>query len=115
MGAFQSDAARSAFTLALVDGDGLVRYQSSAIQSLLGYRPEDIAGNAWFSFLHADDAGAVRNQFQELIHGGGQQARWVIRFRAASGGWQAVEVRARNLLEDPDVEGVLLSLRAMPA
>lgn len=115
MGAPQPNAAQSAFTLALVDGEGLVRYQSSAVQNLLGYRPEDLAGNAWFSFLHADDAGAVRNQFQELIAGNGQQARWIIRFRAASGGWQAVEVRARNLLKDPDVEGVLLSLRAVPA
>jgi len=109
-----ANARPTAFTLSLVDRDGTVRYQSSAIENLLGYRPEQIAGNAWFTFLHHDDAHAVESQFTDLVDEGGKTARWIIRFRSAEGGWRPVEVRARNLLSDPDVDGVLLSLRAMP-
>jgi len=108
------DSFRTAFTLSLVDRDGTVRYQSSSIRRLLGYGPEDVAGNAWFSFLHADDATAVRAQFSDMVEREWHQARWVIRFRAAAGGWRPLEVRARNLLADPDVGGVLLSFRPMP-
>jgi len=104
----------AAFPLSLVDQDGTVRYQSAAIERLLGYKPEDLSGAAWFSLLHDDDAAPVRTQFSEMVSRGGDQARWVLRFRAAGGQWCPVEVRARNLLADPDVGGVLLTLRAVP-
>ena len=101
------------YTLSLVDRDGTVQYQSSAIESLLGYKPGDMAGSAWFSFVHTEDAQPVQSQFDELVNQGGEQARWTLRFRAAEGQWQPVEVYARNLLTDPDVRGILLSLRAV--
>jgi PAS domain S-box-containing protein len=106
---------RAAFTLSLVDQEGTVRYQSSAIEQLLGYKPEDVAGAPWFAFLHTEDAEPVREQFADMVSQGNEQARWILRFRAAAGDWRPVEVRARNLLTDPDVGGVLLSLRAVPA
>jgi PAS domain S-box-containing protein len=105
---------RFAFTLSLVDGEGTVQFQSAAIEQLLGYKPEELAGSAWFSFLHSDDAEPVRSQFSDMVSQGSEHARWVLRFRSAAGGWRAVEVRARNLLMDPDVGGVLLSLREVP-
>ena len=101
------------YSLSLVDQQGNVQYQSSAIESLLGYKPEEMAGSAWFSYVHTDDAQPVQTQFDEMVSRGSEQARWVLRFRAARGGWQPLEVRARNLLTDPDVRGVLLSLRAV--
>ena len=101
------------YTLSLVDKEGRVQYQSSAVEALLGYKPDDMAGSAWFSFVHNEDAEPVESQFADMVDGGNEQARWVLRFRAAEGGWQPVEVRARNLLADPDVRGVLLSLRAV--
>lgn len=101
------------YTLSLVDRDGTVQYQSSAIESLLGYKADDMAGSAWFSFVHKEDAQPVQHEFDDLVNQGGGQARWMLRFRAAEGGWQPVEVCARNLLTDPDVGGVLLSLRTI--
>lgn len=104
---------RPSYTLSLVDQQGNVQYQSSAVEALLGYKPEEMAGSAWFSFVHTEDAPPVQSQFDDMVSRGGEQARWILRFRAAAGGWQPVEVRARNLLADPDVRGVLLSLRAV--
>lgn len=104
---------RPSYTLSLVDKEGRVQYQSSAVEALLGYKPDDMAGTAWFSFVHTEDAQPVQNQFAAMVDQGAEQARWVLRFRAAEGGWQPVEVRARNLLADPDVRGILLSLRAV--
>jgi PAS domain S-box-containing protein len=101
------------YTLSLVDKEGNVQYQSSAVEALLGYKPEEMAGSAWFSFVHTEDASPVQSQFDEMVNRGSEQARWILRFRAARGGWQPIEVRARNLLADPDVRGVLLSLRAV--
>lgn len=108
-----TQAQRPSYTLSLVDQEGKVQYQSAAVEALLGYRPDEIAGAAWFSFVHNDDAKPVQSQFARMVSSGDEQARWVLRFRAAEGGWTPVEVRARNLLADPDVRGILLSLRAM--
>lgn len=104
---------RPSYTLSLVDKQGNVQYQSAAVETMLGYKPEEMAGSAWFSFVHTDDASPVQNQFDEMVSRGSGQARWILRFRAARGGWQPVEVCARNLLADPDVRGILLSLRAV--
>jgi PAS domain S-box-containing protein len=104
---------RPSYTISLLDREGNVQYQSSAVEALLGYKPDEMAGSAWFSYVHGDDAPPVQTQFQEMVRRGSQQARWILRFRAAQGEWQPVEVRARNLLADPDVRGVLLSLRAV--
>ncbi len=104
---------RPSYTLSLVDRGGLVQYQSAAIEALLGHRPNDLAGAAWFSLAHPEDAPPVRAQFADLVSGNEAKARWVLRFRAAEGGWRHVEVYARNLMVDPDVGGVLLSLRAL--
>jgi PAS domain S-box-containing protein len=104
---------RPSYTISLVDEEGNVQYQSSAVEALLGYKPDEMAGSAWFSYVHGDDAPPVQSQFNEMVSRGGEQARWILRFRAARGTWQPVEVRARNLLSDPDVCGVLLSLRAV--
>lgn len=104
---------RPSYTLSLVDAEGHVQYQSSAVEKLLGYKPDEMAGSTWFSYVHRDDASPVQSQFNEMVSRGGEHARWLLRFRAARGTWQPVEVRARNLLADPDVRGVLLSLRAV--
>jgi PAS domain S-box-containing protein len=111
---YSSGRMHDAFTLSLVDGLGHVRYQSSGWQTLLGYRPEQVEGSDWFSFLHADDAAAVREQFRALVAAGAASGRWIVRFIAAGGRSLPLEVRARNLLADPDVGGILLSLRQMP-
>lgn len=108
-----TQAHHPSYTLSLVDRDGRVQYQSSAVEALLGYKPDDMAGSAWFSFVHNEDAQPLQSQFAEMVDRGNEQARWILRFRAARGGWQPVEVRARNLLSDPDVRGILLSLRAV--
>jgi len=106
---------RDAFTLSLVESDGTVRYQSSAIEGLLGYEPDQLAGTAWFQLLREEDAPRVREQFAALIAKGADSGRWIVRLRSATGSWQPIEVRARNLVSDPEVNGVLLSLRALPA
>ena len=104
---------RPSYTLSLVDREGRVQYQSSAVEALLGYKPDDMAGSAWFSFVHNEDAKPLQSQFAEMVDQGGEQAHWILRFRSARGGWRPVEVRARNLLSDPDVRGILLSLRTV--
>lgn len=106
---------RDAFTLSLVDAKGAITYQSSAVQALLGYDAQAMSGSTWFTLLREEDAERVRDQFDSLVSRGVDGARWIVRFRSANGGSLPVEVRARNLLSDPEVGGVLLSFRAMPA
>ncbi|MEM1042666.1 MAG: PAS domain-containing protein [Bacteroidota bacterium] len=97
------------YTLSLVDCHGTVQYQSAAIEPLLGHRPDEVAGAAGLLFVHAEDIRPVRKAFDELVRQEGGQ----VRFRAAEGAWQSVEVQAHNLLADPDARGMLLSLRAL--
>jgi len=49
-----------------VDRNGLYTYCSPQVESLLGYRPEDMLGKTPFEFMAAEEADAVAGKFSEI-------------------------------------------------
>ena len=50
--------------ITLLDPRGVVRYASSAVQSVLGYRAEDVLGKNWIEDVHPEDLAAVTMYFK---------------------------------------------------
>lgn len=107
----RSGARRPAYTLTLLDEEGIVRYQSPSVEQILGYRPDELLGDRWFERIHEQDRAPLQNHFSAFVKSGDERARWLVRFRNSSGAFCPLEARARNLLSDPDVGGVLLTIR----
>ena len=104
-------ARRPAYTLTLLDEEGIVRYQSPSVEQILGYRPDELLGGRWFERIHEQDRAPLLTHFSAFVESGDERARWLVRFRNSSGTFCPLEARARNLLDDPDVGGVLLTIR----
>jgi len=50
--------------ITLLDSKGVLRYASTAVQALLGYRPEDVVGREWTADVHPEDLAAVTAYFK---------------------------------------------------
>jgi PAS domain S-box-containing protein len=97
--------------LCIRDADGKVRYASPSIQRVLGYSQEQMIGSTGFDLLHPDDRPIVENAMHEFWKNPG--ARGSLQYRAlhANGSWVSLEVVAYNLLDDPDIRGVVTNGR----
>ena len=95
----------------VLDRDGTVEYVSPAIERVLGYDPERVVGDDALEYIHPEDRATVEDGMAEIAGDPGAETTVEIRARHADGDWRWVEVRARNLLEDPDVEGIVANAR----
>ncbi|MGZ9160335.1 MAG: putative bifunctional diguanylate cyclase/phosphodiesterase [Candidatus Limnocylindrales bacterium] len=91
--------------------DGLVRYESPAIERILGRRAEDGVGRPATDVIHPDDRSIVRRGFAEVSASSGSQVALEFRASHIDGTWRTLEAIAKNLLNDPAVGGVVVNYR----
>ena len=97
--------------ISVMDPDGTVRYESPAVERVLGYRPEELIGRNGFDLAHPEDQARLRAIFAAATGAPFSPAREELRFRHKDGGWRTVEAIAQNLIADPNVTGVVVNLR----
>jgi PAS domain S-box-containing protein len=95
----------------VVDADGVIRYESPALEPMLGWTPEDLVGRTAFEFVHADDLERVLAVFGAALENPGEVYRVDLRFRRKDGRFADLDILGRNLLDDPVVAGILLTCR----
>ena len=110
-GLLRSMVQHSSDVMALLERDGSIRYASPAVERVLGYRPEEVVGTSVFHYVHPDDVQGVSTAFAESLQSPGLLPPLEFRARAANGSWPYVEVLRNNRLDDPDVQGILISVR----
>lgn len=101
--------------IAVLRGDGRVDYVSPAIQSVLGYDPDELIGQPYTDFLHPEDIKAAIESFGGILLQRGASAMMDGRIKARDGSWCLVEGQAHKLLHDPSVQGIILTSRDITA
>ncbi len=97
--------------VAILDADAVFRYASPAFEHVLGYPCEDLLGRCGFDYVHPDDLPELRIRFDQGLLRSGGAIHTSYRVLHRDGSWRWCEAVARNLLDDPDVAGVILSAR----
>jgi diguanylate cyclase (GGDEF)-like protein/PAS domain S-box-containing protein len=97
--------------MTILEADGTIRYESPAVERVLGYRSEEMIGTDAFDYVHPDDLDSVLETFLEGIATKRPTAVIEFRFRHADGSWRYLEAIGVNLLEDPAVRGVMVNSR----
>ncbi|MFB6142262.1 MAG: PAS domain S-box protein [Halorientalis sp.] len=95
----------------VLDEDGVVRYQSPAVSRILGYGPDELLGEVGFDYVHPEDVEGLLATFADLVAEPDGRVTAEARFRTATGEWRWLEVRGRNLLDHPEVGGVITNNR----
>jgi diguanylate cyclase (GGDEF)-like protein/PAS domain S-box-containing protein len=113
---FRSLVQHSTDVVTLIGPDGLIRYVSPAVNTVLGMEPGTLVGTSLLSVVHRDDAHAVVNRFQLVLAGpNGASARLDARVRHVDGDWRDVESVITNLVDDRDVGAIVLNSRDVTA
>lgn len=97
--------------LTLRDADGRIRYTTPSFYRVMGYRQEEMIGETGFELIHPEDRAIVLDALDEFMKAPGARDSIQYRARHANGSWVSLEVVAYNLLDHPDIQGVLISGR----
>jgi PAS domain S-box-containing protein len=97
--------------IVLLDAAGRVTYESPSACEILGIPPDDVLGGFGLGRIHPDERDAVIKSFERTIAVPGSVARATYRFQRTDGSWRHLEALAKNLLDDPNLRGVLITFR----
>jgi diguanylate cyclase (GGDEF)-like protein/PAS domain S-box-containing protein len=95
----------------ILAADGTIEYESSAVERVLGYRPEERIGASIMSFVHPDDQAWGQELMAEVVSAGGAMASGELRVKHADGSWRWIEAVGKNLFDDAAVGGVVVNYR----
>ena len=87
---YQALTQNSSDLVTLMEATGIIRYQSPAIEWMLGYSPEELLGENAFDYVHPDDLQRVRAAFDEVVNDPERQPSGSIAFctkTAPGAGW----------------------------
>jgi diguanylate cyclase (GGDEF)-like protein/PAS domain S-box-containing protein len=98
----------------VLDRDLRVRWQSPSVTRMLGSDPERAVGQRAVELVHPEDGAEVERLLAATRHRSGHLT-FNARSHHANGEWRHLEVIADNRLDDPAVQGIVLSMRDVTA
>ena len=108
---FRSLAQNSSDVITIVDRDGFITYQSSAVGRVFGLEPNELVGTRLRDWVSPDTLDEVESFLAAAQDGSVQGAVVHCRLRKKDQSWLEVETAATNLFSDPSVNGVVLNIR----
>jgi PAS domain S-box-containing protein len=97
--------------IGILGADGTFRDVSPSIRELLGYEVSEVVGRSGFDFVHPDDRAALQATFASRLAQPGDRTPAQFRLRGADGALVDVEATVNVLLDDPDVRGIVTTVR----
>jgi two-component system CheB/CheR fusion protein len=99
--------------ITVFDQDGTIKYESSAVESILGYTPGERVGRniSMDPIIHPDDREAIIALLKIAIANPRENIYGEFRLRHKNGSYRAIEAIFRNLLKDPKINGIIANYR----
>lgn len=108
---FRSLVQNASDLISIFTADAKMIYQTVSVERVLGYQLDEMLGKSIFDAIHPEDLDEVVNRFQETLRNPGTGVPIEFRIKHKEGHWVYLESIASNRLDDPNVEGVVLTSR----
>jgi len=95
----------------VMDALGDIRYESASVARVLGYPTGSRLGTSAFEFVHPDDHAKSEAVLSAVLAHPGRTMPLELRALHADCSWRWLDARITNLLEEPDVAGVVANFR----
>lgn len=84
--------------LTVLNGEGVIEYDSPSIERILGYEPGELVGENAFEYIHPDDRQKALETFTEAVEADGEYTTdgVELRYRHEDGSWVWLESRGSN-------------------
>ncbi|MBV9411871.1 MAG: EAL domain-containing protein [Acidimicrobiia bacterium] len=97
--------------ITVLDVEGRVSYASPSIERLLGFTSQQVLEMSVFELVHAEDLERAGDTLLKLIDSEGPSDPIEMRVRHADGGYRSIEAVAKNMLDDPNIAGIVVNVR----
>lgn len=97
--------------IVILSGTGEVKYASPSYERLAGFSPKEVHGRDAFDFAHPSELEALRLQFADLLQNPGSSRHAEFRHKHKDGSWRCFEAAGQNLLDDPEINGIVVNFR----
>ncbi|MCX6150720.1 MAG: PAS domain S-box protein [Ignavibacteriales bacterium] len=95
----------------LLDTNGTIIYESPSVSKILGYDPGYMIGKNCFDFIHPDDIPSVSSDLMEVRENNNNGIPTEFRIKHANGNYIFMESVAKNLLDNSEINGILVTSR----
>lgn len=95
----------------VTDADLSIAYAARAASQLLGYEPEELLARGVLQLVHVADQPVVTAAVDRALADPDRDERFLARIHDKARRWRWVEGTVTNLLDDPDVLGLVVALR----
>ena len=110
---FSSLVQHSSDVVMVIDADSTVRYVSPSGKRVLGYPSDELEATKLTALIHPEDKARVLQLLTSADREGDADEPEAIEFRLQNkdDSWLEVETLCTNLLNDPNVQGIVLNVR----
>jgi len=108
---FRSLVQNASDVIIVTDAAGNILYESPAVERVLGYKPDHRVGTNALATIHPDEAARVTDILAYVTRHPGEFRTLECRAMHADGAWRWLEITASNVLDDPNVMGIVGNYR----
>lgn len=108
---FRTLVERSMDLTGVMGADGTVSFVTPSVESILGYRPEEVVGTSAFGYVHPEELPAFLEEMTVSLASRDYVRFVTCRLRHKDGSYRTCEAVGRNLLNDPAVRGIVINAR----
>jgi PAS domain S-box-containing protein len=108
---FRTIIERSSDILAIIDRDTTIKYLSPSFETVLGHNIAAAMEKPGLQLAHPDDVQLSAGMISKLITENLEFINYEVRVRDADGQYHYMDIRARNLLNDPIIQGIAIDCR----
>lgn len=93
--------------IVIIDPDGITRYKSPNLETIFGWKPEELVGRPATDLIHPDDRQQAMDFMERLAQSPGKSDVIRVRYPRKNGTYRWVEFCGSSFLDDPDIRGIL--------
>ncbi len=108
---FRSLIEHSLDAVIVTTADGTLLYDSASVERVLGYPSRPHPAGSAFALVHPEDTPRVEAVVASVLGSAGSTETIELRARHEDGSWRWLDARVTNLLEQPDVGGLVVNFR----
>jgi PAS domain S-box-containing protein len=101
----------SSDVILVLDADLVIRYVTASVANVLGHRPDDLLGTSLTSLVQPAGRARMRRFYSRLVNRSRASARAEWPMRCGDGRFTDVEAVSNNLLDNPSVHGIVVTVR----
>ena len=93
--------------IGILDPDGTIVFENPSIESILGFKVEEISGKSCFNLIHPHDLSYMKRKIDEIVNLPNTPIRLDLRLKHQNGETRDFEVICTNLISNSGVKGIV--------